>query len=42
MWHAFPDEYVRAQVMVGALVAFGVARVVVTGIGSSATGALPR
>jgi multisubunit Na+/H+ antiporter MnhE subunit len=34
MWHALPDEYVRAQLMVGALVAFGVARVVVAAMGA--------
>jgi hypothetical protein len=34
MWHALPDEYVRAQLAVGALVALGVARVVAAGIGA--------
>jgi hypothetical protein len=34
MWHALPDEYVRAQLTVGALVAFGVARVVVAALGA--------
>ena len=29
MWHTLPDETLRAQLTVGALVAFGVARVVV-------------
>jgi multisubunit Na+/H+ antiporter MnhE subunit len=34
MWHAIPDEYVRAQLTVGALVAFGVARVVAAALGA--------
>jgi hypothetical protein len=34
MWQALPDEYVRAQLTVGALVAFGVARVIAGGIGA--------
>ncbi|MFM0321708.1 hypothetical protein [Caballeronia glebae] len=34
MWQVLPDEYVRAQLAVGALVALGVARVVAAGIGA--------
>ena len=34
MWHVLPDEYVRAQLAVGSLVALGVARVVAAGIGA--------
>jgi hypothetical protein len=34
MWHALPDETLRAQLTVGALVAFGVARVVAAAIGA--------
>lgn len=34
MWQALPDEYVRAQLAVGSLVALGVARVVAAGIGA--------
>jgi hypothetical protein len=34
MWQALPDEYVRAQLTVGALVAFGVARVVAAALGA--------
>jgi hypothetical protein len=34
MWHALPDEYVRAQLAVGALVAFGIARVIVAAMGA--------
>jgi multisubunit Na+/H+ antiporter MnhE subunit len=34
MWHALPDEYVRAQAAVGAVVAFGVARVMAAAIGA--------
>jgi hypothetical protein len=33
MFHAFPDEYVRAQVAVGALVLFGVSRVIGAAVG---------
>ncbi|SAK70970.1 hypothetical protein [Caballeronia ptereochthonis] len=34
MWHVLPDEYVRAQLAVGSLVALGVARVVAAGVGA--------
>jgi hypothetical protein len=34
MWHALPDEYLRAQFTVGALVMFGVARVLAAVIGA--------
>jgi hypothetical protein len=34
MWHALPDEYVRAQLTVGALVAFGVSRVITAVLGA--------
>ncbi|MDR5770592.1 MULTISPECIES: hypothetical protein [unclassified Caballeronia] len=34
MWQVLPDEYIRAQMAVGALVAFGVARVVAAAIGA--------
>jgi len=34
MWHSLPDEYVRAQLAVGALVMFGVARVVAAVLGA--------
>jgi len=34
MWHVLPDEYVRAQLAVGALVVFGVARVVAAVLGA--------
>lgn len=33
MFHAFPDEYVRAQLAVGALVLFGVSRVIGAAVG---------
>ena len=34
MWQALPDEYVRAQLAVGSLVALGVARVIAAGVGA--------
>ncbi|WP_244814352.1 hypothetical protein [Caballeronia sp. Lep1P3] len=34
MWHVLPDEYVRAQLAVGAFVALGAARVVAAVLGA--------
>lgn len=34
MWHTLPDEYVRAQLAVGAFVAFGVTRVFAAVLGA--------